>query len=306
MKLAFLGLGNMGLNLALNLKEHGHDVIGWNRSAEKRDTAKDAGLEVRESLPEAINELNGMGRKIVFLLVSAGPAVDSLLFDPGNVYDMLDEGDIVIEGANSHFKDSQDRGAKFAEKGIQYLDCGISGGVNGARNGACMMVGGHEESFHYVEELFRDACVERGYGYFGESGAGHYVKMVHNAIEYGMMQAIAEGLNLLELSQFPVDMRVATSVWSNGSIIESNLIKFLSQALDEDPKLDKVSPEIGSLGTARWAVVEALEKQAPFANIANSVFTRFESRQKDVFEQKVIQAMRTVFGAHTSSERPVE
>lgn len=295
----------MGVNLALNLQSKGHQVVAWNRSEEKRFRAKEQGVEnVVDSISKLVSELGGEERKVIWSMISAGPAVDSVFSGEGGLIGMLSAGDIVIDGVNSHFKDSRRRAAQFSEKMINMLDVGVSGGVDGARNGACMMVGGDRMAFEHVEPVIKDVCLPDGYGYFGASGAGHYVKMVHNAIEYGMMQAIAEGMNLLELSEFEVDYSELTKVWSNGSIIESNLIKFLHKAFSGDPDLHKASPEIGSLGTAKWAVSEALESQAPFTNIANSVFTRYESREKDVFSLKIIQAMRAVFGAHSSSERP--
>jgi 6-phosphogluconate dehydrogenase len=302
MQIALLGLGNMGLNLAQNMKQHGHDVVGWNRSEQRRISAREQGIEVADSISEAISKL-AESPKVVWLMVAAGEAVDSVCFDPGAVFETLTEGDIVIDGANSHYKDSQKRAARFAARGIRLLDCGVSGGLAGALDGACMMLGGGEAAFKHIEPLIRDITTEQGYGYFGSSGAGHYVKMVHNAIEYGMMQAIAEGLNLMKLSQFPVDMTKLTEVWNNGSIISGNLMRFLNQAFKADPELSKHKAEIGSLGTANWAVTEALEKEAPFTNIANAVFTRFESHAKDSFEHEVVQAMRAVFGGHDSDER---
>lgn len=304
MKIGFLGLGNMGRNLVLNLMDSGHEVVAWNRSEQKRNIARDQGINVKDTVAELLKELDSEERKVIWLLVAAGSAVDHVLFDDGGIFDSLGGGDIVIEGANSHYMASQDRAVMFAEKGISYLDVGISGGVKGARDGACMMIGGDKETFDYTEQLFKDSTVENGYGYFGDSGAGHYVKMVHNAVEYGMMQAIAEGVNLVESSDFDVDLAKMTDVWNHGSIIQSNLVGYLNQALQSDPGLAKTDPVIGSLGTGRWAVEDGMQRGVPMNAIASAVFARYQSRDPESMLFKSVQAMRSVFGAHTSEERP--
>jgi 6-phosphogluconate dehydrogenase len=302
MQLGLIGLGNMGRNLALNLQEHGHDVICWNRSTERRDQAKSEGLKVVDEVSELVNSLSG--QRIVWLMMSAGSAIDDFLFGPEGLASMLQAGDIVVEGANSHFTDSQRRAAKMAEMGIKYIDCGVSGGIQGARHGACMMAGGDAEAFKVVEPLMKDACVAEGYGHFGPSGAGHFVKMVHNAIEYGMMQAISEGVNLISKSEFDVKLTELTNVWNHGSIIQSNLIGFLHGALTKDPTLQNTKSEIGSLGTGMWASEMALKLGVPFTAITHAVFARYQSLDKDSLAYKVTQAMRAEFGGHNSEERP--
>lgn len=302
MQIGFLGLGNMGLNLAMNMQEHGHQVIGWNRSEDKRNQARSAGLEVKDDIAGLVGTLNE-SPKVIWSMVSAGPAVDSVFFDPGNLFDSLQAGDIVIDGVNSHYKQTKERAVKFAEKGILLLDCGVSGGIKGAREGACIMVGGPRAAYDQVQPLIESICMKDGFGYFGESGAGHYVKMVHNSIEYGMMQAIAEGMNLLGKSEYKPDPRLLTQVWGNGSIIAGNLMNSANEAFAKDPNLQETKPEIGSLGTGDWAVAEALKAGVSFTSIANAVFTRFQSREPDSDLYKIIQAMRAEFGGHTSEER---
>lgn len=306
MEIGFLGLGKMGLNLALNLQEKGHKVVAWNRSESGKDNGRNNGLDVKESIADVVESLDANQPRVIWLMLSAGQAVDSVVLgtnDFTGLQDLLKPGDIVIEAANSHYKDSQRRSKSLAEKGISLIDLGVSGGVEGARNGICAMAGGSPDAIVHVQQLLESVCVPHGFGYFGESGAGHYVKMVHNAIEYGIMQSIAEGMNLLELSEYKVDLAKLTHVWNNGSIVQSRLLGFLHQALVNDPHLQNSPSEIGSLGTAKWAVIEALAAQAPLTSISNSVFARFESRQKSTFAHKVVQAMRSVFGGHSSQDR---
>lgn len=318
MKFGFLGLGNMGLNLVLQLHEKGHDISAWNRSPEARDNAAMEGIKVFASIPELIESLstnnikdNSNEPRIVFMMVSAGSAVDSILFGDDQDVDkgektaliyLLADGDVIVEASNSHYKDSIRRAKRLLEKGIHYIDMGVSGGVEGARNGACAMVGGHKKTFDLIEPILKDMCLKDGYGYMGESGAGHYVKMIHNAIEYGMMQSIAEGLNLLDESEYNPDLKMLLRVWNNGSIIESRLIEFLAKSLEKND-VSKLETEVGALGTGMWAVHDALERGVPLDTIARAVFNRYASRGTSEFAFKVIQAMRAEFGAHKGSDR---
>ncbi len=303
MQIGFIGLGNMGLNMVKNLIDHGHELIVWNRSPEPRQEAAEYGAISVESIKELAQKLKG--RKVIFSMISAGSIVDTVLFDNGenSIITVLGEGDIFIDGVNSHYKDSIRRAEKLKEYGILMLDAGVSGGVDGARNGACAMVGGDEEAFKYVEQIFKDMTVERGYGYFGTNGSGHFVKMVHNAIEYGMMQAIAEGLNLINESEFNPDLKKVLDVWNHGSIIESNLVGFLSAAVSKIDDINTLDPEIGALGTGMWASIDALERGVPFTTISHAVFNRYQSRRTGEYAFRMIQAMRAEFGAHTSKER---
>lgn len=305
MKIGFIGLGNMGLNMVKNLVDHGHELIVWNRSPQPRQEAATHGATAVESIKAVSDALEGEERKVIFSMVSAGSIVDTIIFDNGeeSIVNVLREGDVFIDGVNSFYKDSVKRAEKLKEYGIKMLDAGVSGGVDGARNGACAMVGGDEEAFNYVEAIFKDLTVEGGYGYFGTNGSGHFVKMVHNAIEYGMMQAIAEGLNLIESSEFNPDYKKLLDVWNHGSIIESRLVGFLRSRLDKINSTDELEPEIGSLGTGMWASQDALERGVPFTSISHAVFNRYQSRMSGEFAFRMIQAMRAEFGAHSGSER---
>lgn len=305
MKIGFIGLGNMGLNMVKNLLDDGNVIVAWNRSEQPRIEAAAAGAIAVESIKEVAQNLAGEPRKVIFSMVSAGPIVDQILFDNGDdsIINILGEGDIFIDGVNSHYKDSIRRAAKLAERGIKMLDAGVSGGVEGARNGACSMIGGDKEAFDYVESVFRDLTVENGYGYFGTNGSGHYVKMVHNAIEYGMMEVIGEGLNLINESGFNPNLSKLLDVWNHGSIIESNLIGFLQKGLAKSGDIEKLESEVGSLGTGQWASVDALERGVPLTAITHAVFNRYQSRGTGAYAFKMIQAMRAEFGAHTGAER---
>jgi 6-phosphogluconate dehydrogenase len=305
MKIGFIGLGNMGLNMVKNLKDKGHELIVWNRSPEPRAEAEAYGVHACESIMEVVQQLEGEERKVILSMVSAGPIVDTILFDNGenSIVKLLSEGDIFVDCVNSHYRDSIRRAETLKQSGILMLDAGVSGGVEGARNGACSMIGGDETAFKYVEQIFKDLTVENGYGYFGPSGAGHYVKMVHNAIEYGMMQAISEGLNLIDSSDYKVNYDKVLDVWNHGSIIESNLLGFLKAGLQKAGGIEHLDPEVGSLGTGRWASEEALQRGVPFTAITHAVFNRYMSRGNAGFGFKMIQAMRAEFGAHTGKER---
>lgn len=306
MEVGLIGLGQMGSNLMLNLLDHGHEVVAWNRSLEKRERArKETKAEVVDSLEELVAALPE--QKIIISIIAAGPAVDSLLFGENSesgLAKLLSKGDIVIDMANSFYKDSVRRAEVLAKQGVSLLDCGISGGLEGARNGACMMVGGAEPAFKQVEAILRDVTVASGYGYFGPSGAGHFVKMVHNGIEYGMMQAIAEGVSLIDAKpEYNPDMSKLLDVWNHGSIIQSRLVGFLQQAYNQDPELANEEAEIGSLGTGKWTVEEALNLGVPLTNISQAVFTRYNSRYQNFIAWRVISAMRRVFGGHSGKDR---
>lgn len=308
MKIGFIGLGNMGLNMVKNLIDHGHEIVAWNRSEEPRHEAAQYGADVQESIRAVIEVLRGEERKVIFNMISAGPIIDQILFDNGEntIADLLDQNDIFIDGVNSFYKDSMRRAEQLKEKGVVMLDAGISGGVEGARNGACAMIGGDESAFQYVEQIFRDITIENGYGYFGTNGSGHFVKMVHNAIEYGMMQVIGEGLNLIQESEFTPNIDKLLDVWNHGSIIESRLIGFLRDGLNKSGGIENLESEVGSLGTGRWASEDALQRGVPFTAITHAVFNRYQSRGTGEFAFKIIQAMRAEFGAHHGKERDAQ
>jgi len=301
-EIGFIGLGSMGLNMVYKLLDEGYTVHAWNRSEGARLNADEAGAKTYGNIHEMTKAMKGEER-VFWIMVSAGPAVDEVLSE---LKKHIKTGDIVVEGANSFYEDSVKRHDEFKKLGVYYFDAGVSGGLGGARNGACIMIGGDKKIFEeHLEQIVKDLAIENGYGYFGETGAGHYVKMVHNAIEYAMMQAIGEGMNLISKSQYKgVDFEKLTDVWNHGSIIEGRLMGFLKDALSKDNNLEKTESEVGSLGTGEWSVREALKNEVPFSAIAGSVFARYNSRGNDDFSAKVVQALRVEFGGHNSQERP--
>lgn len=293
MNIGIIGLGKMGYNLALNMHEKNFKVIAYNRSPQKLDKIKKDGIEVVYSIDDLINNLKKP--RVIWLMVTSGSALDDLL---EVVTPKLSEGDIVIDGGNSFYKDTVKRGAVLEGINLNYLDVGTSGGISGARNGACMMIGGKKEIFEYLEPLFKAINVKDGYAYLGKSGAGHYSKMIHNGIEYGMMQALGEGFQLIEASNFGYNLKDVAKVWSNGSIIEGLLVKLLVNSFSDKPKLEGVSKYVDTSGEAEWTLFDAIEKKVSIPTIASSLFTRFKSKDDKQFSEKVVASLRNEFGGH--------
>ncbi|MDF0727301.1 decarboxylating 6-phosphogluconate dehydrogenase [Cytobacillus sp. S13-E01] len=293
MKLAMVGLGKMGYNLALNLLEHGHEVVANDVNAEQVNSISADGAIGAFTLEEVVKQLETP--RVVWLMVPAGDITESVL---SNLESLLEPGDIIIDGGNSNYKNSVHRGNKLLEKGIYFFDCGTSGGVDGARNGACLMVGGDKETFKTIEPLFKDITVENGYFYTGKVGSGHFLKMIHNGIEYGMMQAIAEGFDILEKSDFDYDYEGVAKVWNNGSVIRSWLMELTEHAFSKDPKLDEIRGIMNSSGEGKWTVETALDLQVPAPVITLSLLMRYRSLEDDTFTGKVVAALRNEFGGH--------
>lgn len=323
MKFGIIGLGKMGMALAKHALREGFELVAYNRTISKVEDIVKEGAIGAYTLEEVVQKLEpprdvkskDNAARIVWLMVTAGKPIDIVLGtreenkgDKGDgekqgLVDLLEEGDIVIDAVNSHYRDSIRRGRVLLKKEIQFLDVGTSGGIEGAEKGACFMIGGPEEAFRKCEPIFKALAAPGGYAYFGKAGSGHFVKMVHNGIEYALMQALGEGMNILEKSEFEIDLAKVAKVWNHGSIIQSRLVGWLHKALTEDVGLKNSPAEVGSLGTGRWTVEEALRLGAPTPNIANAVFARYESRDRDSLIYKVVQALRKQFGGHTPDER---
>ncbi|MHC5247321.1 phosphogluconate dehydrogenase (NAD(+)-dependent, decarboxylating) [Enterococcus sp. LJL90] len=293
MEVGVVGLGKMGLNLAYNLKDHGYDVKGMDVSVEAVKAAKEKGITIFSEAEDLVASFNE--RRIIWLMLPAGEITENVL---DVFFPLLNENDIVIEGGNSNYKDSIRRAAKFAEKHISYFDCGTSGGISGARQDACLMIGGDQEVFSSIEQIFQDLAVEKGYLYAGASGSGHFLKMVHNGIEYGMMQAIGEGFQLVEQSDYNFDLADVAKVWNHGSVVRSWLMEIAEAQFRESPKLADYRGVVAASGEAKWTVETALEMEVPVPTIALSLFMRNLSQEEDSFSAKVVSALRNGFGGH--------
>lgn len=294
MQLGLIGLGKMGYNLALNLMEHQHEVVAYDVNPESVQSFAQEGGKGADSIADLVGKL--ASPKIVWIMVPAGKVTEQVALE---LESLLGPGDIVIDGGNSNYKDSILRGEQFKQKQIHFLDVGTSGGTEGARHGACTMVGGDKEAFAAVEPLFRDLCVENGYLYAGESGSGHFLKMVHNGVEYGMMQSIAEGFEVLEKSPFQFDYEKVARVWNNGSVIRSWLMELTEKAFSKDPKLDSLKGVMQSSGEGKWTVETALDLQTATPVIALSLMMRYRSLEENTFSGKVVAALRNEFGGHS-------
>ncbi|WP_139488034.1 phosphogluconate dehydrogenase (NAD(+)-dependent, decarboxylating) [Brevibacillus dissolubilis] len=298
MKLALLGLGKMGYNLALNLLDHQHEVVAYDVDPSRAQELQQHGVIPAATVEDAIANLPTP--RVVWLMVPAGEIVDALV---QQLSTLLTAGDIVIDGGNSHYKQSMSRDALLQEKGIHYLDVGTSGGMEGARHGACLMIGGDKGAFDHVEAVFRDISVDNGYLYAGASGSGHFLKMIHNGIEYGMMQAIGEGFEVLEKSGFGYDFAEVARVWANGSVIRGWLMDLTERAFRKDANLDEIRGVMHSSGEGKWTLETALDLQAATPVIAMSLLMRYRSLDEDTFHGKVVAALRNEFGGHAVEKK---
>ncbi|KZZ83331.1 phosphogluconate dehydrogenase (NAD(+)-dependent, decarboxylating) [Bacillus sp. SJS] len=293
MQIGLIGLGKMGYNLALNMKDHGYDVIANDVSAEALQAIRGEGIETADSIQMLAEKLPSP--KIIWMMVPAGEITEHVI---QQVSAHMSEGDILIDGGNSNYKETIRRGQQLKEKGIYFVDCGTSGGTEGARNGICTMIGAEPEAFAAVEKLFKDLSVENGYLHAGKPGSGHFLKMVHNGVEYGMMQSIAEGFEILDKSDFDFDYKEVSRVWNNGSVIRSWLMELMENAFSKDPELAGIRGVMNSSGEGKWTVEAALDFQASAPVIAMSLFMRYRSQENDTFHGKVVSALRNEFGGH--------
>ncbi|MDN5325933.1 MAG: 6-phosphogluconate dehydrogenase [Moorella sp. (in: firmicutes)] len=293
MQIGLVGLGRMGLNLALNMLDHGHEVIGYARTRATVDKAAAQGVKGTCSLEEMVGKL--VAPRLVWLMIPAGKAVDEVI---EQLVPSLAPGDIIVDGGNSHYRDTLRRYKFLKARGIRFADSGTSGGVEGARHGACCMVGAEDEVFAYLEPLFKDITVPGGYLHTGPPGSGHYVKMVHNGIEYGMMQAIGEGMEVLASAPFKLDLKEVARVWRHGSVIRGWLMDLMENALAKDNTLDGIKDIAYSSGEGLWTVEEALRLKVPAPVITAALVMRYRSEQEESFATKVVAALRHEFGGH--------
>lgn len=297
-KVGIIGLGKMGLNLAMNAVDRGYEIIGYDALEEVRNCAKKEIASVADSLDSMIDQLSN--RKVIWVMVPAGKITTDVLCDLAK---RLHEGDIVIDGGNTNYKKTIEHAKMFQDVGIQFLDCGTSGGMSGARFGACLMIGGNREAFLDLQDFFKDLACEDGLLYTGNAGSGHYLKMVHNGVEYGMMQAIGEGFEILEACDFSYDMREVANVWNHGSVVRSWLMELAYDTFCDDPKLDNIKGEVDASGEGEWTVEASLEFKVPAPIIALSLMMRYRSKQDDTYSGKVVAALRNGFGGHEITKR---
>jgi len=293
MQIGLIGLGKMGFNLALNLQRNGYDVVANDVNSDFVAKIEKEGIDTANTVAVLTEKLTE--RRVIWIMVPAGEIVDKVIF---SLIPFLNKNDIVIDGGNSNFKDSKRRYKILKENGFCYLDCGTSGGTSGALNGACTMVGGDKEVFDYVAEVFENISVPNGSLYTGASGSGHYTKMVHNGIEYGMMQSIAEGFEVFEHSEFDIDFEKTAKLFNHGSVVRSWLMELTENAFSKDPKLEAIKGVMHSSGEGKWTLEEALDLGVPTPVIALSIMMRYRSQMQDTFSGKVVAALRNEFGGH--------
>lgn len=292
----------MGGAMARRMIEKGWNVVGLDYNPETAESLRSEGVMPVTTYSEMASALSP--QRIVWLLVPAGKAVDDALFGPGGIAESFSEGDIVIDGGNSFYKDAAARAERLKEKGIHFIDVGTSGGPAGARNGACLMIGGSYEGFENIEELFKDFAKEGGYQFFEGAGAGHFVKMVHNGIEYGMMQALGEGFEVMEKSEFKLDLPRVAKIYNNGSVIESRLVGWLESAFkDHGPELSGVSSTVSHTGEGEWTIKTAEKMGVTVPVIKDSFQFRIDSKENPRYAGKVVSALREQFGGHDVKER---
>jgi len=298
MTIGFIGLGKMGANMVQRLVLKGQEVIAWDPNVEVVNIVEEKGAKGASSVEQLIKALPE--KKIIWLMVPAGKPIDDNI---ELISKLVGAGSIIIDGGNSNWKDSQRRAEQLKSVGIEYVDCGTSGGVWGLDNGYCLMYGGEKTACDTLLPIFEALSEAGGHLYCGAAGSGHFTKMIHNGIEYGMMQAYAEGFEILEKSGFGTDLNQVADLWMHGSVVRSWLLELIGNALTVDPKLEKLKPFVADSGEARWTVDAAVEFSVPAHVITASLFSRFASQHDDSFGLKLVAAMRNQFGGHAVKQK---
>jgi len=299
MQVGMIGLGRMGMNMARRLLTGGHHVVVYNRTYEKVEQMEKEGAEGSKSLEEFVQKLSVP--RVVWMMYPAGELVDETV---SILSSLLSKGDIIVEGGNSFYKDDIRRARMLKTFGIHYIDAGVSGGIWGLKVGYCTMIGGDEADFKHIESLLKTLAPPDGYLYCGSTGAGHFVKMIHNGIEYAIMEAYGEGFELLKSSPYGENLELdkVAHLWNQGSVVRSWLLELLESALGKDPQLEGIRGYVDDSGEGRWTVLQAVESGVSAPVIALSLFKRFQSRQNDLFSDKVLAALRNEFGGHAVVE----
>ncbi len=285
MELGMIGLGRMGANMTERLRRDGHNVIGYDRRTEISDVA---------TIPELVQRL--APPRTLWLMVPDGVPTQQTIDELSG---LLAPGDLIADGGNSNFRDTLRRGEALEKQGLRFSDVGTSGGIWGLTGGYCLMIGGSDEAFKLLEPALKTLAPADGYAHVGPVGAGHFTKMVHNGVEYALLQAYAEGFELLEASQFDIDLHRVSQIWQHGSVIRSWLLELAERAFSSDPHLETIRGYVDDSGEGRWTVQEAVNLAVPAPAIAASLFARFASRQDDSFSMRLIAALRKEFGGHT-------
>ncbi|MDQ6718188.1 MAG: decarboxylating 6-phosphogluconate dehydrogenase [Gemmatimonadota bacterium] len=294
MRLAMIGLGKMGGNMSERLMKDGHEVIVFDRSPEAIAKYAAMGAVASSSAPDAASKMSAP--RVVWIMVPAGKPVDDTINELSTV---LQKGDVIIDGGNSNFHDSLRRSEELKPKGIEFIDAGTSGGIWGLANGYCLMIGASDSAFDLCEPIFKTLAPDKGYAHVGPPGSGHYVKMIHNGVEYGMLQAYAEGYEILHASKhFKLDLHQIATVWNRGSVVRSWINELAEEAFAKDANLDALKGYVEDSGEGRWTVQEAIDLDVPAPVITLSLLARLASRQPESFSAKVIAALRNEFGGH--------
>src|SRR6266478_502225 len=293
MQLGLIGLGRMGSGMTLRLLQGGHQVMVYDRVPEAGAALAGKGATVSGSLEDLGQQLEAP--RVLWLMIPAGPPVDDAI---QRLSGTLSPGDVIVDGGNSNYKDSIRRAEALRSQQVEFLDTGVSGGIWGLKVGFNLMVGGNQAVFKQVEPIFKTLAPADGYAYVGPSGAGHYAKMVHNGIEYSMLQSYAEGFEILKAAPFGFDLAQLARLWNHGSVIRSWLLELAQAAFERDPELAHLQGYVEDSGEGRWTLQEAIDHAVPAPALAMSLFMRFRSRQDDSFSDKVIAALRNEFGGH--------
>ncbi len=300
MQVGIIGLGRMGKNMARRLKIGGHDVVVYNRTTSKvDDLVRETGVIGTHTLKQFVDALSP--KRVIWIMLPVGGPIDDHI---DQLIPLLSKEDIIVEGGNSFYKDDIRRAEQLKPHGIHYLDAGVSGGIWGLKVGYCTMVGGDKSDFDHIEPLLKTLAPEDGYLHCGATGAGHFVKMVHNGIEYALMEAYGEGFELIKASPYgdKLNLKDVAHLWNQGSVVRSWLLELLESAFDKDPELNSITGYVEDSGEGRWTVQQAIDFGVSATAIAHAVFKRFQSRQQNVFSDKVLAALRNEFGGHAVVE----
>ncbi|HSA85832.1 MAG TPA: decarboxylating 6-phosphogluconate dehydrogenase [Nitrospira sp.] len=293
MELGFIGLGKMGMNMVTRLRRDQHRVVVYDRSQELIKQAEGLGCIGSSSLADLVGKLSAP--RAVWIMVPSGTPTEETI---QAVAALLQAGDTIVDGGNTRFHDDVRRAAELKKNGIHYVDAGTSGGIWGLKVGYCLMIGGEDTAVKRLAPVFKTLAPENGWAHVGAVGAGHYVKMVHNGIEYSMMQGYAEGFELMSKSEYKLDLARVADLWMHGSVVRSWLLELAAGALKDDQKLEKLKGYVQDSGEGRWMIADAIEKDVPVPTLTTALFTRFRSRQEESFAEKMLAALRNAFGGH--------